>query len=160
DWPRVARLAEQPEVLELPPARLVTLSAILARADLPAAVRFLRQAQQRHPDDFWINHQLAIHLTNLEPPRLEEAIGFYRAAVALRRDSPGARFNLAKALSAQKHLAEAEAQYREAIRLKPDYAEAHQTLGALLCDEKGDYDGALTAFREALRLKPDDAKLH
>jgi tetratricopeptide (TPR) repeat protein len=81
-------------------------------------------------------------------------------AVALRRHSPGARFNLARALCAQGHLAEAEGQYREAIRLKPDYAEAHNNLGGLLCDLKRDYEGAVAAFRDALRLKRDDAMIH
>jgi hypothetical protein len=74
---QLARLAEQPEALDQPPARLVLLANILARTDRPAAVKFLRRAQQRHPDDFWINHQLALFLKNMQPPRLEEAIGFY-----------------------------------------------------------------------------------
>jgi superkiller protein 3 len=158
DWPRIARLARQPEALNQPPARLVLLAGILARTDRPAAVKFLRRAQQRHPDDFWINHSLAWHLKRMEPPHLEEAIGFYRVAVALRPHSPGALYNLAQALRAQGQLADAEIQYREAIRLKPDYAEAHNQLGSLLCDDKRDYDGALAAFRAVLRLKPDDAK--
>jgi tetratricopeptide (TPR) repeat protein len=157
DWPRVVRLAQQPEALDQPPARLVVLGGLLARIDRPAAVKFLRQAQQRHPDDVWINHNLAVNLKYLNPPRLEEAIGFYRAAVAARRHSPGVRFNLAMALRAHGQIAEAESQYREAIRLKPDYAEAHDSLGALLCDDKHDYDGAVAAFRAALRLRPNDA---
>lgn len=46
-------------------------------------------------------------------------------------------------------------EYRKAIRLKPDYAEAHSKLGAALCDA-GDQDAGAAECREAIRLKPDD----
>jgi tetratricopeptide (TPR) repeat protein len=51
------------------------------------------------------------------------------------------------------------AQYLEALRLKPDYAEAHNILGAAL-SRKDDWKGAMTHWREALRLKPDYAEAH
>ena len=44
--------------------------------------------------------------------------------------------------------------YTEAIRLKPDYAEAFNNRGNARQD-KGDLDGALADYNEALRLKPD-----
>ena len=44
--------------------------------------------------------------------------------------------------------------YREAIRLKPDYAEAHNNLGIALMAQ-GKHDEAIVAYREAIRLKPD-----
>jgi tetratricopeptide (TPR) repeat protein len=159
DWRRVARLAQQPEALDQFPTVLVMLGTILARTDRPAAAQFLRQAQQLHPDDFWVNHNLAALLTDMEPPQWEEAVGFFRAAVALRRHSPGARFSLANALWGQKHLAEAEVQYREAIRLKKDYAEAHYYLGCVLKD-RGRLDETIAAWREAIRLKKDLPKAH
>jgi len=43
---------------------------------------------------------------------------------------------------------------REAIRLKPDMAEAHDNLGYAL-EEKGDSQAALAEYRRALDLKPD-----
>jgi tetratricopeptide (TPR) repeat protein len=48
---------------------------------------------------------------------------------------------------------------REAIRLKPDLAEAHTYLGNAL-RESGDTRGAIAACREAIRLKPDLAEAH
>lgn len=48
---------------------------------------------------------------------------------------------------------------REAIRLKPDDAEAHYNLGVAL-RARADLDGAITEYREAIRLKPDDAETH
>ena len=56
-------------------------------------------------------------------------------------------------------LDEAIAGYREAIRLEPDYAEAHYNLGIALQD-KGQLDEAIAAYREAIRLKPDSAEAH
>jgi Flp pilus assembly protein TadD len=51
----------------------------------------------------------------------------------------------------------AESEYREAIRLKPDYAEAYCYLGAAL-GKKGEIDEAVKVLREAIRLKPGYTK--
>ena len=48
------------------------------------------------------------------------------------------------------------ADYAEAIRLKPDYAEAYNNRGAVK-DKLGRYDDALADYAEAIRLKPDHA---
>jgi len=51
------------------------------------------------------------------------------------------------------------AEYREALRLNPDYALAHYNLGLAL-RYKGDLDGAIAEFRNATRLQPDYAPAH
>ena len=56
-------------------------------------------------------------------------------------------------------LARSIAACREAIRLKPDDAAAHNMLGIAL-RESGDVRGAIAACREAIRLKPDLAAAH
>lgn len=53
-------------------------------------------------------------------------------------------------------LHEAITEWREAVRLAPDMAEAHHLLGLALQD-RGDLAEAIVEFREALRLSPDDA---
>ncbi len=50
-------------------------------------------------------------------------------------------------------------QYRAAIRVDPNDAEAHEVLGIAL-GNKGDWDGEIAEEREAVRLKPDDAEAH
>jgi tetratricopeptide (TPR) repeat protein len=47
--------------------------------------------------------------------------------------------------------------YTEAIRLKPDYAEAFNNRGNVHC-RKGDLEGALKDFNEAIRLEPNFVK--
>jgi cytochrome c-type biogenesis protein CcmH/NrfG len=56
-------------------------------------------------------------------------------------------------------LDEAIAAYRQAIRIKPDYAEAHCNLGVTLCDQ-GKLDEAIATYRQAIQIKPDYAEAH
>jgi tetratricopeptide (TPR) repeat protein len=56
-------------------------------------------------------------------------------------------------------LEEAIAHYEEAVRLKPDYAEAHSNLGNAL-GSLGRTRDAVAEYGEALRLRPDDARIH
>jgi tetratricopeptide (TPR) repeat protein/serine/threonine protein kinase len=138
---------------EWPPATLVLLAKMSRETRTgERVVELLRQAQERHPSDFWINHELARRLTDLRPPRTEEAIGYYRAAVALRPESPGVRLNLGSALEDQGRLDEAIAAFREALRLQEDYPEAHFNLGKAL-QNKGRPDEAIAAFRAAIGSK-------
>jgi tetratricopeptide (TPR) repeat protein len=70
-----------------------------------------------------------------------------------------AHYNLGNALRDQGKLPEAIAEFREAMRLKPDYAGAHNNLGNALRDQ-GKLPEAVAAYREAMRLKPDYAMAH
>jgi tetratricopeptide (TPR) repeat protein len=63
------------------------------------------------------------------------------------------------ALLRQGKLDEAIGEYQEAIRLNPDYANAHNNLGIALA-RKGQTDEAIGQYREALRLNPDHADAH
>jgi tetratricopeptide (TPR) repeat protein len=48
------------------------------------------------------------------------------------------------------------AEFREAVRLRPDFAEAHNNLGLVLL-QAGEDEGAIASLREAVRLSPDYA---
>lgn len=62
-------------------------------------------------------------------------------------------FNFGTALQEDGLLAEAELQFREALRLDANYAEAWNNLGAVL-NRLGRHDEAAEAFRRAGRLRP------
>ena len=62
-------------------------------------------------------------------------------------------------MQAQGKRDEAVACYRRALELKPDYAAAHNNLGAAL-QEQGKQDEAVACFRRALELNPDFADAH
>lgn len=55
--------------------------------------------------------------------------------------------------------AAAEAAYRKALALDPDFADAYLNLGALLCDAKRCRE-AVELYDEAIRRCPDHAQLH
>jgi Flp pilus assembly protein TadD len=67
--------------------------------------------------------------------------------------------NIAVDLVARNRAAEAVPHLQEALRLKPDYAEAHYNLGVAL-DKLGRLDEAQDRFRRALALKPDYVQAH
>jgi tetratricopeptide (TPR) repeat protein len=71
---------------------------------------------------------------------------------------PEARHNLALCLAALNRPAEARTELEQAIRVKPDYAEAHADLGRLAFAEKR-YPDAIASFERVCQLKPDDAEM-
>ncbi len=67
--------------------------------------------------------------------------------------------NLGNALAWQGRSEEAIAHYREALRLRPDFAEAHNNWGLALARHDG-LEEAIAHYREALRLRPEFAEAH
>ena len=93
-------------------------------------------------------------------------VGYWRSSVALwERDlevtagNHRAESNLAHALAGQRRLEEAVAHYRAALRIKPDFAEAHHNLGLALADQ-GKVSEAMTHYADALRALPDYLEAH
>jgi tetratricopeptide (TPR) repeat protein len=126
------------------------------------AVTLLREAQRRYPADFWINFDLAAALRgdNRESNQgLDEAIGYYRAAVALRPGNASAHYNLGLALKDKGDVAGAIAEYQKASALDPKDAMAHNNLGLAL-KKKGDLAGAIAEYQKASALDPKNAGAH
>jgi superkiller protein 3 len=116
--------------------------------------------QERHPSDFWLNHELGWALQAQKPARLEEAARYFTAAVALRPSSPIVLVNLSVALADKGDQEGAIRACRRALELDPRFAWAHNNLGAIFCDYKRDYDRAIACFRLAIALDPKDARFH
>jgi tetratricopeptide (TPR) repeat protein len=52
------------------------------------------------------------------------------------------------------------AEYEAALRIRPDYAEAHNNLANLLSQIPGRVPDAIAQYEAALRLRPDYAEAH
>jgi Flp pilus assembly protein TadD len=91
--------------------------------------------------------------------RLEEAVGFLRAALVRRSDSPGVYHQLGSALLAKGDLEGAIDCYEHALRLEPNYAGVHQSL-AIALDMNKDPDGAVREYQAALQLDPKRSVSH
>jgi tetratricopeptide (TPR) repeat protein len=160
DAEKLKALARQEEALDQAPGVLDWLGvALWAAGPDEEAVESLRQAQQRHPGDFWLNYDLGVILDREPHPRRPaEAVGYLRAAVALR-PVPAAHTALGVALHDTGDLDGAIDEHRRAIQLDPKYAMAHSNLGNAL-KAKGDLDGAIAEYRQAIQLDPKYARGH
>jgi len=165
-----------------------------------AAEREFKEAVRLNPDEPQAYYNLAWAYEVIES--YGSAASVYREAVRLRPDDPKAHYKLAMAYQGhafqrgtkdwqkfidqrgtkdwQKLIDQAVAEFREAIRLKPHFAEAHLKLGGLLArmsyEETGiEYKGAVRGsgagvikeyrykpseeaekeYREAVRVAPD-----
>jgi glutathione synthase/RimK-type ligase-like ATP-grasp enzyme len=125
--------------------RAVLLGALDRRQDARQAfIDILRRA----PTHFSALNEFGTLLTNMGA--IDAACRVYSEAILHHPDHPMARVNLANLLlRANKHI-EARAHYEAVLRIDPDYAEAHQGLGAVLSDI-GDRAGALRHFQEGFR---------
>jgi tetratricopeptide (TPR) repeat protein len=116
DRTALERLAREANVSELSPQFIHALAVLLARADA-GAMPLLTAAQGRYPSDFWLNLGLGMALHRAQ--RWEEAIGYYRAALALRPAASAVYSNLGLALQEKGRVNEAIAEYQKAIELDP-----------------------------------------
>jgi tetratricopeptide (TPR) repeat protein len=160
DAAALARLAREPDAVRQPPARLVALGTLLGRTDPEGAAAFLQQAVQRHPGDFWLNHELGMALLDQRPPRAAEAVRYLTAARALRPESPGVYLNRGHALRDAGELDAAIADFRQAVALAPEYASAHIKLGLALGEGKGLWNEAIAEYRQALATRQDSPEAH
>jgi tetratricopeptide (TPR) repeat protein len=82
----------------------------------------------------------------------DEALTAYRAEVDANLDSSHAHNDLGTFLSDKKReFAAAAIEFRESVRLEPDFAEGFNNLGCAL-EDAGDLDGAAAALRSAIAV--------
>ena len=84
DGPALARLVRELGVDELSPQLATALGRVLLMTG-GDAVPLLTAAQARYPQDFWLNFDLGVALSAAR--RHDEALGFFRAALALRPEA-------------------------------------------------------------------------
>ncbi|MBY0506824.1 MAG: tetratricopeptide repeat protein [Bryobacteraceae bacterium] len=112
------------------------------------AVEVLGRAAALQPGRALTWHELGLAYTSLD--RRTDAAASLRRALVQDPELPEAHNNLGI-------LELSETAFREAIRIKPDYADAHANLASLLSGA-GRTAEAREAFARALRLRPKDAR--
>jgi len=153
---RLQKLAAARDVLDQPPAHLALLGKYMRYESLrDKGTELLRRAHQRNPHDFWLSMELAIALD--ERTRVNEAVGFYRAALAVRPRAATVHFYLGRVLLVLGNLAEAEAAARQAVSLEPNHFPGLRVLGAIL-QRQDKLSEAEQVLRKALALRPKDTR--
>jgi tetratricopeptide (TPR) repeat protein len=83
-----------------------------------------------------------------------DSIALYQHAIDVTSENYVARYNLAAVMETRGELAEAAAQLRETVRIRPRFALAHSALGQLLA-KQGQAEQALPELKTAVSLKRD-----
>ena len=154
--PRAAELLEK-ALLRKPefPEALVVLSSVQeARGDLEPALASLQAALRLRPAYGGALRNLGLLLARLD--RWADAEDALRHAAA---DDADAQYWRGNALVHLERPQEAAACFREALRIRPDFAEPHCYLGSILGDQ-GRRDEAIAHLARAIALKPDLADAH
>ena len=98
-----------------------------------------------------------------QTPMYSDSETLYRETLARNPDSFLAHNNLGfTVVTMPGHLPDAIAQYHEALRIEPDYPEAHFNLGAalILSRDPDVANQAIAEYRTAIRLRSDYAEAH
>lgn len=119
-------------------------------------LRFLKAVQRYAPHDFWINLRLANVL--MFYGKTQEAIGYYRAAEAVRSDAAIVQNNLAVGLSTLNHYDDSIAHFRQAIALEPSMDSIRVRLLETL-SQAGRHAQLLEELPFLLERFPADARL-
>jgi serine/threonine-protein kinase len=156
DGARLTRIAAEANSPDVSPQLATALSRV-ARESGGDALPLLTAVQARFPQDFWLNFELG--WTLYDAKQRDEALGYYRAALALRPQVSAAYTGLGVTLLAKGRLDEAISQYQQAVSIDPKFALAHTGLGVAL-ERKGRLDEAISQYQQALSIDPKYALAH
>jgi tetratricopeptide (TPR) repeat protein len=151
------------QYVELPPASILQFASALREAGHPrAAASVLESEAQRHPDDVWINYNLAEVLAE-DPKRREDAVRYYTAARALR---PESAHNLGHLLDRMGRSEDAIVTFRALVKVRPGEARNIGCLATILLGQNRREEGlrtldqAIAAARASIERRPGDAGEH
>ncbi len=156
DPARLTRVASELRVADLSP-QLATTVGRVSRTGGGEAIALLTATQNRFPQDFWVNFELALALN--QERRWDEALGFSRAAVALRPDSSVAYIAIGEILRNMGRVDGAIDALERAVGNDAGNLLAHTNLARAL-DIKGLRDKAIEHYLQALSIAPRSSVLH
>src|SRR5260370_23447461 len=156
DGAALAKLAKKSRVAALSPQLAAALGGQVGRKNIEDEAPLLREALAHYPRDFWLNLHMAFALHQTK--QLEEAIGYYRVALALRPEA-SVHYSLGVALKEKGRVDEAIGHYKQAVHIDPDNSYAHTNLRNALSD-KCRLDHAIRHLKTAVRINPEDPHTH
>jgi serine/threonine-protein kinase len=152
DTKKLSTLTHAPGASAQPPGVASGLAAAMIGTMYKyEAQEFMREAQQRHPADFWINYLLGCFWWEEYP---QEAAAYLRAAVAIRPTSDVAYVMLARALRGAGDREGAIAALRRSVALNPGHVAARELVWCLA--PRGELEEARAAWEKALERDPPE----
>ena len=133
---------------------MVGLSVIVAWGAVDVLTRW--PGSQRYvAGAFAFSCVLCIVTASVQTSYWENSGTLFQRAVDVRQDNAIAQYNLGSYLMRMRRPNEAIVHFNEALRVKPDYAEAHNNLGIQLANLPGHQEEALAQFETAVQERPD-----
>ncbi|MCB0323426.1 MAG: hypothetical protein KDD69_07620 [Bdellovibrionales bacterium] len=139
------------------PAFFATQARLAGDNDL--AEKLYARAIAQSEQNWWI-YKAGADFQADELQNYGEAVNLYSKAIRLRPRLGSLYVSRGRSYQPLRNLAEAEADYRMAIKLAPQVSVSYHHLGHLLRQLPGRTEEALAALDEAIRLAPADSKLH
>jgi serine/threonine-protein kinase len=127
------------------------------RANSPEQALNLKRIQKTHPGDVWVNLKLGAVMVSMG--KNEEAVGYFRAALAVRPGAAIVHCCLGVALWETGRREEALEHLRQAVDLDRTTGHYRSGLGIAL-SKVGRHEEAISQLQEALRSHPNMIQLH
>ncbi|HJR10165.1 MAG TPA: tetratricopeptide repeat protein [Rhodanobacteraceae bacterium] len=143
---------------QTPALLMLRAQALLSMADHARAIPAFQQAVAAAPAD--ANARLGLAAAFADSGQHVAAEQTVRTMLGGGADSAESRFVLARALLGQQRIEDAESEFRNAIRLRPDYLEAHVNLAETLWMRTGDARTVVSEINASLRVVPALTTLH
>jgi serine/threonine-protein kinase len=154
-WRRLQELRREIDPRTEPVLTVELMANMFVTAkDFASAEEVLSRASTARPREVVLLHRMGSLLADQEPPRLEEAIGYYRAARSLR---PRFGVSLSDALVGAGRPSEAEAVMQELLCQRPGHPDYLVHLGFALMAQRR-YGEAEATYRQVIELDPDYAE--